>query len=107
MGKQIRRTITITLTETWTFVWAKTDDAPEQTITVEPVTPVEKKKEEQDAALQLPVSTFDRANPSVDEPLSSLDTTQAPQPGDDTTLAISLKPKRSRRRRSPGKRSGT
>lgn len=82
MGKQIRRTITITLTETWTFVWAQTDAAPEPTMTVVQAPPTGQPKEVLDAALPRPISPLAPANPK-------------PPPTPDS----SRKPKRSRRRR--------
>lgn len=103
MGKQIRRTITITLTETWTFVWAKTDDTPEQTMTVKQETPEGKQKEEQDAALPLPVSTTAPATPSGPDPPASPvtpDTAPALHPEAATQVAPSLNRKRERGHRA-------
>jgi len=54
MGKIIRRTVTITITETWTIVWTTDDPAPPQTTTIVPDQP--KPQEEQDETM-LPAVT--------------------------------------------------
>ncbi|MCE7986033.1 MAG: hypothetical protein DYG89_33060 [Caldilinea sp. CFX5] len=102
MGKQIRRTITITLTETWTFIWAATDAVPAQTITVEQAIPAEEQQEEQDASLQLPVSTIDPANPNACEPTAlphPLETPVEPPSDGAPTSASARRPRKRARRR--------
>jgi len=54
MGKIIRRTVTITITETWTIVWTTDDPAPPQTTTIVPDQP--KPQEEEDEKM-LPTVT--------------------------------------------------
>jgi len=54
MGRIIRRTVTITITETWTIVWTTDDPAPPQTTTIVPDQP--KPQEEQDETM-LPAVT--------------------------------------------------
>ena len=54
MGKIIRRTVTITITETWTIVWTTDDTAQPQATTIVPDQP--KPQEEEDETM-LPTVT--------------------------------------------------
>jgi hypothetical protein len=70
MGKIIRRTVTITITESWTMVWtddAKADDAPQPqatTIVQEQV----QTQEEPDELFQAILTTAEPSDLSVNDP---------------------------------------
>jgi hypothetical protein len=88
MGKLIRRTVTITITETWTIVWTTEDDLPKQATTVVQDNP--DPKEEQDELLQATVSDAELGKSSMSET----------QPdGVSTRPAASGRSRRTRRRR--------
>jgi len=55
MGRIIRRTVTITITETWTIVWTTDDTVPPQATTIVPDQP--KPQEEQDEKILPAVTT--------------------------------------------------
>jgi hypothetical protein len=100
MGRIIRRSMTITITETWTIVWATDDEPAHQATTTVPDPP--KTQEEPDENLQATITTTKPDNPSVREPpatpLTPATTLDAP-PGGATT---GQKRKRSRGRRIEG-----
>ena len=65
MGRIIRRTVTVTITESWTIVWtgdSAVDETPQpQATTIVQAYP--KTQEEPDALLQTPINRSDAANP--------------------------------------------
>lgn len=77
MGKRIRLTVTITITDTWTFGWMTEDDPPTQTGTIVQDT----SKEEQNEALQ---ATLEEAagQSSANDPMA-----QTPPPNDASACA--------------------
>jgi len=69
MGKIIRRTIIITITETWTFVWATADEPPKQAPTVVQAKP--NPKEELHENLQALISYAEPGHPNPSEPTAA------------------------------------
>src|SRR4051812_34517763 len=100
MGKLIRRTITITITETWTFIWT-TDGDP---LSHPSIILQAKPKEEQDEAFQTIVNNADPGKPSVSDPTATPLTPAAlvdPLPdGAPSSSSTSRQRKRSRSRRT-------
>lgn len=66
MGKIIRRTVTITTTESWTIVWLPDDDPLCHPTTILQHYP--KTQEEPDEALQVTLMTAEPGQPSISEP---------------------------------------
>lgn len=98
MDKHIRRTVTITLTETWTFVWAASDAARDQGVTVvqQPAQQQPAKaKEENDEHLP---TTVVPVNPTQSSTSESTAITSLPDQVVQTTATTWRgRPKRSRR----------
>jgi hypothetical protein len=63
MGRIIRRTTTITITQTWTIVWVTDDDPLGQAVTVVQNAP--KTKEKTDENLQAAVNKTESDKPSA------------------------------------------
>ena len=66
MGKIIRRTVTITITETWTIVWTTEDTSQPQATTIVQDQP--KTQEKQDEALQTTIIVAEPGDPSASDP---------------------------------------
>ena len=63
MGKIIRRTITITMTESWTIVWLPDDEPKSQASTIQPKT-----EEAADETLQATISDTEPGKPGTSDP---------------------------------------
>src|SRR5688572_24173631 len=99
MGKIIRRTVTITITETWTIVWTTDGESQRQAMTMVPEQP--NPQEEPDAAVQTPIRT---GTPGASDPTAMPPT---PAAANDPQLhGVSAKPEagsqRKRTRREEG-----
>jgi hypothetical protein len=100
MGRIIRRTVTITITESWTIVWtddAKPDDAPQlQAITI--VQEQVQTQEEPDEYLQATITTSESTALSASVLTATPPTPAAPAAqSDDTTAKPGAGSKRGRR----------
>jgi hypothetical protein len=103
MGRIIRRTVTITITESWTIVWtdeAKTGDAPQsQAITI--VQKQVQTQEEPDEVLQATLTTSEFTALSASAPTATPPTPAAPDAqSDDATAKPGAGRKRKRGRRA-------
>lgn len=97
MGRIIRRTVTITITESWTIVWTgetRADDQPQRQTAIMVQDQV-KTQEEQDELLQATITTVDAGNPDADNP------TTTPKP------AVNNQRKRSRSHRASANQQST
>src|SRR5262245_52721818 len=105
MGKFIRRTLTITITESWTIVWTLDDPPPRHPTTNGQDRP--ETQEEPDENLQATITTTELDKPSVSDPTATPLTPAAalelPSGRASAYATTSRKRKRSRGRRVEGK----
>lgn len=104
MGKIIRRTVTITVSEIWTIVWAgdvqAADDPLPQATTILQDQP--KNQEESDETLQTTVSDDNPGDPAATLPIPTAATDRQPD-GANTKPSAGSQPKRTRSHRAGGK----
>ena len=94
MSKRIRRTVIITLTETWTYIWSPDDHPashPAILIQHQPIT-----EEEANENLQATLDAANASQPPVSQPAPTSDSTASHGPGQEPA---NRKGKRPRQRR--------
>jgi hypothetical protein len=100
MGKHIRRTLTITITESWTIVWTPEDDPLCHSTAIVPQQP--QTQEEQDETHPTSLSGAEPGQPSANEPTAP-SLMLVPQPGSVPSSSTGS----SQRKRTRSRRTGS